>query len=105
MVSLCLVARGPWKDAMNWLKTPASVGIHDLDDLDEGVEPGPHDPRLPAGWSRIITMTGDGTCSVSILDSGGRVYREELRRFLLTSGQISLVDPNKIDFSVFGQDL
>ena len=64
------------------------------------------DPRLPPGWSRALTMTTDGTCSVSILDNLGRVFRsrEELRMFIIASGR-PLVDPDKIDFSVFGTDL
>jgi len=51
-------------------------------------------------------MSADGTCSVSILDTFGRVFRsrEELMMYNMAAG-MPLVDPNKIDFSVFGRDL
>ena len=65
------------------------------------------DPRLPAGWSRVINVLPDGSCSVTILDQRGRVFmnRQDLQRFLISSGEIRLVNPNKIDFSVFGEYL
>ena len=65
------------------------------------------DPRLPRGWSRVINVLPDGSCSVTILDSRGRMFRnrQELQRFIITSGEIGLVNPNKIDFSVFGEYL
>ena len=65
------------------------------------------DPRLPPGWSRVINVLPDGSCSVTILDHMGRMFRnrQELQRFRFTSGEIGLVDPNKIDFSVFGEFL
>ena len=65
------------------------------------------DPRLPGGWNRVINVLPDGSLSVTILDNKGNMFRnrQDLQRFIITSGEIGLVNPNKIDFSVFGENL
>ena len=52
-------------------------------------------------------MLPDGSLSVTILDNKGNMFRnrQDLQRFIITSGEIGLVNPNKIDFSVFGENL
>ena len=66
-----------------------------------------YDPRLPKGWSRVITVGQDMTCKVSILDDMGHVFgsRQDLQTYIMRSGQRLMVDPNKIDFSVYGESL
>ena len=47
------------------------------------------------------------TCKVSILDDMGHVFgsRQDLQTYIMRSGQRLMVDPNKIDFSVYGESL
>ena len=71
-------------------------------------QPLQHDPRLPPGWSRVITVNQDGSYNVSIMDRWRNVFRsrQELQSFVYRSANYRpIIDPNKIDFSIFGENL
>ena len=65
------------------------------------------DARLPRGWNRVINVLPDGSLSVTILDNEGRMFRnrQELQTYLYSFGNLRQINPNKIDFSVFGENL
>ena len=63
-----------------------------------------HDPRLPAGWKRSVFRTEQGQFAVILMDPEGRKFRtkEEVRKYVEMKRVVGL-DPESMDFSVFGK--
>lgn len=96
-ISVNVVQSAP-KQVMPGIRSSPSPDIH------RSPLPLYHDPRLPPGWQRSVHRTEQGQYAVLLTDPQGRKFRskEDVRRYL-EGRTVSNIDPENMDFSVFGK--